>query len=265
MSFSYHGNIDFCIYGESHSDSIGIKCTGLPCGIPVDTVRLNAFLERRRPGKSFTSVRNESDLPIFLSGVTDGKTDGNIFQAEIKNTDVRSSEYSSLIGKPRPGHADYPYFVKTGKLSLVGGGEFSGRMTAPVCVLGGILLDALSERGIDIYSRIVALGNIRDDSPINAETLASVKNKAFPTASDDAGKKMLDLIEKIKADGDSIGSCIECVVTGLPIGLGGAGFEGLDGKLAYAAFSVPAVKGIEFGNGFECISLTGSENNDPYE
>lgn len=216
------------VYGESHAPKIGMRLEGFPQGLKVDFDALKAFMERRAPGRDeFSTPRREPDDPKFISGVKNGVTTGEAIEAIIINTNTRSGDYEKSI--PRPGHADYPNFVKYGKIPA-GGGSNSGRMTAPMCIAGALALQALAERGIKVSSTVKFTGDI----------LAA------------------------KADGDSVGGVIECEITGLPVGLGGSMFDGLDGALAQAIFGIPGVKGIEFGNGFEAAKLKGSENNDAF-
>lgn len=216
------------VYGESHAPKIGMRLEGFPQGLKVDFDALKAFMERRAPGRDeFSTPRREPDEPKFISGVKNGVTTGETIEAIIINTNTRSGDYEKSI--PRPGHADYPNFVKYGKIPA-GGGSNSGRMTAPMCIAGALALQALAGRGIKVSSIVKFTGDI----------LAA------------------------KAEGDSVGGVIECEITGLPVGLGGSMFDGLDGALAQAIFGIPGVKGIEFGNGFEAAKLKGSENNDAF-
>lgn len=216
------------VYGESHAPKIGMRLEGFPQGLKVDFDALKAFMERRAPGRDeFSTPRREPDEPKFLSGIKDRVTTGETIEAIIVNTNTRSGDYEKSI--PRPGHADYPNFVKYGKIPA-GGGSNSGRMTAPMCIAGALALQALAERGIKVSSTVKFTGDI----------LAA------------------------KAEGDSVGGVIECEITGLPVGLGGSMFDGVDGAIAQAIFGIPGVKGIEFGNGFEAAKLKGSENNDAF-
>lgn len=217
------------VYGESHTPKIGMRLEGFPAGLKIDFDSLKSFMERRAPGRDeFSTPRREPDEPQFIAGVKDGVTTGGTIEAVIVNTDTRSRDYEKNI--PRPGHADYPNWVKYGKIP-VGGGSNSGRMTAPMCIAGALALQALAERGISVSSKVLFTGDI----------LAA------------------------KAEGDSVGGVIECEIIGLPVGLGGSMFDGIDGAIAEAVFGIPGVKGIEFGNGFKAASLKGSENNDEFK
>ena len=216
------------VYGESHAPLIGMRLEGFPAGVEVDAAKLQAFMERRAPGRDpLSTARREPDVPEFISGVKDGVTDGGVVEAVIRNTDTRSGDYEKTV--PRPGHADYPNWVRTGRIPP-GGGANSGRMTAPMCIAGFLALEALAKKGVVVETRIVALGDV----------------------------------EAAKKEGDSVGGIVECEVRGLPPGLGGPMFGGIDGAIAHAVFGIPGVKGIEFGNGFAAAALKGSENNDPF-
>ncbi len=262
MSTYYGENINLEIYGASHAPAIGMKLSGIPEGVQVDPEVLQAFLNRRAPGQNaFSTARKEADMPEFLSGLTDGKTNGETIHAEIKNTNTRSHDYDNLRTVPRPGHADYTAMMKYGeKAELAGGGPFSARMTAPLCIAGGMMIQALERVGIRIFARILSIGTIRDEGDFTGP----VSGKFWPCVNDAKGEEMQQLILEKKAAGDSVGGVIECMITGLPTGIGGPMFEGMEGHIAPVVFGVPAVKGIEFGAGFKASEMTGSENNDPF-
>ena len=216
------------VFGESHAPQIGMRLEGFPAGMKIDFVALEAFMERRAPGRDeFSTPRREPDKPVFSHGVKDGVTTGADIEAVIVNTNTRSGDYSKSV--PRPGHADYPSWVKLGRIPA-GGGSNSGRMTAPMCIAGALALQALKEYGVEIVSEAVFVGDILS----------------------------------AKKEGDSVGGIIECTISNLPVGLGGSMFDGIDGAIAQAMFGIPGVKGIEFGNGFKAASLRGSENNDAF-
>ena len=248
MSSIFGDSIKVSIFGESHSAAIGVTVDGIPAGEHVDTDKLQKFLERRAPGRSSRStMRHEDDIPEFLSGICDGVTTGTPITAIIRNKDVRSQDYDDLKDTPRPGHADYPAHVKYGgNEDYRGGGHFSGRLTAPMCVAGGIIKQILSGQGIEIHARIDEIHGVRitDDS------------------SYDAAMKEIDIARE---EGDSVGGIVSCVIEGLPAGIGEPMFDGVENVIAKAVFGIPAVKGIEFGNGFDAARLRGSENNDPYD
>ena len=262
MSSMTGENIRLSIFGESHSQAIGMTLDGIPPGIFVDQEKLQAFLNRRAPGNNaLTTARKEEDRPVFLCGLKDNYTCGTPLTAIIQNTDIRSADYSDLRQKPRPGHADY-----TGELRYhgfqdpSGGGHFSGRLTAPLCLAGGILLQELERMGISVFARIAAVGGIMDPS----EFEAPVSRKPFPVVDDTIGERMQQMIQDAKADGDSVGGIVECVVYGFPAGFGDPMFGGIESRIASIVFGIPAVKGLEFGSGFTAAALHGSQNNDAF-
>ncbi len=262
MSSSYGENLRIHIFGESHGPAVGVTVEGIPAGEAVDLAELQRFLDRRAPGRNaWSTPRKEADVPEFLSGLREGKTCGTPLTAILKSANTRSGDYDALRDVPRPGHADYTAWVKYGESrDSRGGGHFSGRLTAPLCVAGGICLQLLAREGITIISRVAAIGGVRDEG----ELTASTAEKAFPTVSDSAGEAMRSAIAAARAEGDSLGGVIECAVLGLPAGLGDPMFDGMENRIAAAVFGVPAVKGIEFGAGFTAAGLRGSENNDAF-
>ena len=262
MSSSYGENLRIHIFGESHGPAVGVTVEGIPAGEAVDLAELQRFLDRRAPGRNaWSTPRKEADVPEFLSGLREGKTCGTPLTAILKSANTRSGDYDALRDVPRPGHADYTAGVKYGESrDSRGGGHFSGRLTAPLCVAGGICLQLLAREGITIISRVAAIGGVRDEG----ELTASTAEKAFPTVSDSAGEAMRSAIAAARAEGDSLGGIVECAVLGLPAGLGDPMFDGMENRIAAAVFGVPAVKGIEFGAGFAAAGLRGSENNDAF-
>ena len=265
MGGTYGENLIISIFGSSHGECVGVTAEGFPKGEKIDTERLQRFLERRAPGRNqWSTARKEPDVPEFQSGLENGFLTGEKLTAVIKNTNRRSGDYDNVLYVPRPGHADYTSFVKYGDgADRSGGGAFSGRMTAPLCVAGGIALQLLEKEGVEVCARVLSIGKVRDRGGVEKLT-AAVKDKEFPTVSDAQGSKMKALIAEKKAEGDSVGGVVECVVRGLPAGLGGPLFEGMEGKIAEIVFAVPAVKGVEFGAGFSAARLTGSVNNDGF-
>ncbi|MCC8131328.1 MAG: chorismate synthase [Ruminococcus sp.] len=263
MASSIGQNIKLTIFGQSHSAAIGMTLEGLPAGIKIDFDKLEAFTSRRAPGKNaYSTARKEADKPEFVSGLREGVTCGAPLTVIIRNTDTRSNDYSELKILPRPGHADFTASVKYGGYQdYAGGGHFSGRLTAPLCVAGGIVLQILDSLGITVISRIASIGDVSDEG----ELLESTAEKPFPTVSDDSATKMQECIASAKSEGDSVGGVVECKVIGLPTGLGDPMFDGMENRIANIVFGIPAVKGIEFGIGFEASRLRGSQNNDPFE
>ena len=261
MSSTFTGqHLRLSIFGQSHSEAIGMTLDGLPAGIPVDSDELQRFLNRRAPGRNdWSTPRREEDRPEFLCGLKDGYTCGAPLTAIIRNSNTRPKDYSQLKITPRPGHADYTAEVKyRGFQDFSGGGHFSGRLTAPLCIAGGILKQALESRGVTVDARIKAIAGIADNSPF----ARCVAEKEFPVVDDAVGAQMREAIAKARAEGDSVGGVIECAVLGLPAGLGDPMFDGMENRIAAIVFGIPAVKGIEFGEGFAAAELRGSENND---
>lgn len=270
MSSSYGTNIKISIFGESHGAAVGVVIDGLPAGESVDMAELQRFLSRRTPGKNeYSTARREADVPQILSGVLNGKTCGAPLCAVIYNTDTRSADYAAVTNTPRPGHADYPAFVKHGGHNdFRGGGHFSARLTAPLCIAGGILMQLLNRRSVQIGAHIAEIDGCADArfDPIyvSGADFAAVAEKDFPVIDDSRGAEMRAIIAKAKSAGDSVGGIVECAVIGLAPGLGEPMFAGLENEIARTVFAVPAVKGIEFGAGFEAARKRGSENNDPF-
>ena len=268
---SYLGeHIHVSVFGQSHSPAIGVVVDGLPAGERVDMEELGRFLKRRAPGQNATSTpRKEADLPQFLSGLVDNVTCGAPLAALIENTNTRSQDYAQLRDKPRPGHADFTAQVKYGGYQdVAGGGHFSGRLTAPLCIAGGICLQMLKRRGIEGAAHIASVAG-EDDRPFDpmgesTETLEALKRAPFPVLDEKAGERMRKVILQAKEEGDSVGGIVECLVTGVPAGLGEPMFGGMENRLAAALFGIPAVKGVEFGAGFGVATMRGSENNDPF-
>jgi len=265
MGSSYGKNIRLTIFGQSHSPAIGMTLEGIPAGEHIDPDKLNAFLKRRAPGQNaYSTPRKEADLPEFVSGMKDYVTCGVPITALIRNTNTRSGDYDILKNIPRPGHADYTGYVKYGEeRDYTGGGHFSGRLTAPLCIAGGIIMQLLEKKGIHIFSHISSIGGIKDEGDI-VSCSDKILGKDFPVISDEAGEKMKALIAEKKAMGDSVGGVVECVVRGVPAGVGDPMFDGMENRIAQIIFGIPAVKGLEFGNGFEAAKITGSLNNDEF-
>lgn len=269
MSSEFGKILKVSVFGQSHGRAIGVTMDGLPAGEAVDLDELNAFLDRRKPGKSpLSTQRREADTPIFLSGLENGVTCGAPLCAIIENSDQHSSDYSELADKPRPSHADYTAWAKWGgHADMRGGGHFSGRLTAPLCIAGGIARQILARRGVHVGAHLAAVGTEDDAAfPLHPtkELFDSVAAKAFPVLDDQAGARMQALILEARRNQDSVGGIIECAATGMPAGLGDPMFDGIENRLAAALFGIPAVKGVEFGLGFGSSRLHGSENNDPF-
>ena len=270
MLTPYGNNLKVYIEGGSHDEKIELFMDGFPAGLQVDENAVQAFLLRRAPGRNaFSTTRKEPDKPVFLSGITDGITDGNRIHAVIYNQNQHSADYESLKDIPRPSHADFAAVMKYGKdVDLRGGGHYSGRLTALLCIAGGLCKQYLAQKGIHIFAHIYAVGGILD-TPFDLCTVGKREENAllcsdFPVLDVQKGDKMQKKILEAKAQCDSVGGIVECAVTGLPTGLGEHLFAGAEGRISAIVFSVPAVKGVEFGNGFGCADLFGSQNNDPF-
>lgn len=269
MSSTYGERLKLSIFGQSHGPAIGMTMDGIPAGLPVDLIKLQEFLNRRAPGQNeHSTTRKEADVPEFLSGIVDGYTCGAPITAIINNTNTRSGDYNELIDCPRPGHADYPAQVKySGYQDVAGGGHFSGRLTAPLCIAGGLCKQWLEKMGIRIAAHIVAIGGVVDEPGVYldwAKPDLDLIQQDFPVLNYEAGLKMKEAIAAAKADGDSVGGLVECITTGLPVGLGEPMFGGMESKIAQIIYGIPGIKGLNFGSGFAGSYLRGSENNDPY-
>ena len=269
MSSEFGNKLRVSIFGQSHGSAVGCVISGLPSGEAIDFDALQTFMERRRGGKGIlTTARSEADRPEFLSGIENGITCAFPVCAVIKNGDKHSKDYEKLIHTPRPGHADYTAFMKWGGFAdMRGGGHFSGRLTAPLCIAGGIAKQILEKRGIYIGAHISEIHGVKDEPfPLfpDKALFDSISQKATPVISDARGREMEKEIENAKMNMDSVGGIVECAVTGVMPGLGEAMFDGVENKLSQALFGIPAVKGVEFGAGFEAARLMGSENNDAF-
>ena len=292
-------NIKVTIWGGSHEPAIGVDIEGLPAGTEIDMTELAAFLKRRAPGNSpFATKRKEPDIPVPVKGLhpadntamqnepviqdasdKPGTTGigsheimivtGDTVSLEIRNTDTRSSDYRSLRTVPRPGHADYTARLRYGDtLNMAGGGPFSARMTAPLCIAGGIALQILAGHGITIGAHIASIGGVHDTpfDPVAADPslLRSLDEQSMPVISENAKAQMEKEIRLAMEDSDSIGGTVEVCALNVPAGIGGAMYDGLESALAPVFFGIPAVKGVEFGAGFAASELRGSVNNDAF-
>ena len=255
-------NIKVEIRGSSHAEKIEAIINGIPKDTKIDKEFLSSFMARRAPGKnSYSTPRKEPDEVIFTKGVKDYITTGGEIAATIYNTNTKSKDYTDNAFIPRPGHADYTGYIKYGETyDNVGGGAFSGRMTAPLCIAGAICISLLKEMGVEIISRVYSIGDVKD----RGELLFTTAKKDFPVVDDTVAPLMIKEIENAKENGDSVGGIVEVSVKNFPAGIGGPMFMGIEGKLSYALFAIPAVKGVSFGSGFSGTKIRGSENNDPF-
>lgn len=268
MSFVTGNKIRISLFGQSHSEAMGAVIDGLPSGFRIDEEKLATFMARRAPGNDeFSTTRKEGDKVRFVSGITNGVTNGAPLCGIIENTNTRSKDYENLKDIPRPGHADFAAWSKFGdSRDVSGGGQFSGRLTATMCIAGGICKQLLEEKGIHIGAHIASIGDKKDDlfDAVNVSKDDFVGEKPFPVINDEKGEVMKDEIRLVKSEADSIGGTIECAITGVPAGIGDTLFGGWESNISSAIFAIPAVKGIEFGRGFEASTLSGSENNDAF-
>jgi chorismate synthase len=270
MSSIFGNRIKVSIFGQSHSQAIGVTIDGLPSGEKINEEKLASFLARRAPGRDeFSTARKEPDRPRILSGMVDGVLCGAPFAAIIENTDTRSGDYANIFDVPRPGHADFTANVKySGAQDVRGGGHFSGRLTAPLCIAGGICAQILENKGITVGTHIYELAGVRDSAfdpvRVTAAELEALRHKSFAVLDDKAGEQMKKKILEAASECDSVGGIVECAAVGLPAGLGDPMADGLENRIASIVFGIPAVKGIEFGAGFEAARMRGSQNNDSF-
>lgn len=241
MRFGDKVSVD--IHGASHSEQLDVTLKGIPQGHAVDLDEILRFMARRAPGRDpYSTPRAEKDLPVITSGIENGITTGGDITAYIKNENRRSTDYSSIRYTPRPGHADYTAYLKYGAdYDPTGGGSFSGRMTAPLCFAGAVCLQILASSGVEVSSKPIMIGGVWGDEVA-----------------------MKERILQAKSQGDSVGGIVQCTVKGFRGGVGGPMWDGIEGKISLAMFGIPAVKGVQFGNGFDGAALLGSENNDPF-
>lgn len=280
MANTYGTNIQLTIFGGSHDAEIGMTLSGMPAGVRLPEAELLAFMARRAPGQGpWATTRKEPDIPVFTAGVreelnADGTrmyiTDGTPMRAVIVNQNQRSGDYASLLDVPRPSHADYAARMKFGDgVDLRGGGKYSGRLTAPLCIAGAFCLAYLRERGVEIGAHISAVGSAKDRLfdrlHLTAEALHAPAALPFPVIDPEAGETMRGEIEGARMTADSVGGAVECAVIGLPVGLGDHPFEGMEGRISSILFSIPAVKAVAFGDGFDFVQGYGSTHNDAYE
>lgn len=270
MSSTYGDKIKISVFGESHGNGIGVVIDGLPAGVKIDMDKVLVQMARRAPGKDKTATpRLEKDFPNVLSGMLDNTLTGAPLCAVIENTNTRSGDYSNLLSCPRPGHSDYAAFVKyNGANDIKGGGHFSGRITAPIVFAGAICRQILEQKGIKIAAHIASIGKVADKlfNPVEIEDalIERLNLSAFALIDESTEQKMRDEVEDARTSLDSVGGTVECAVTGIDAGFGEPMFDGVEGVIAKAVFGVPAIKGIEFGKGFELSKMRGSQSNDPF-
>lgn len=270
MSSTYGDKVKISVFGESHGNGIGVVIDGLPAGVKIDMDKVLVQMSRRAPGNDKTATtRKESDIPKIMSGMLGDTLTGAPLCAVIENTNTRSGDYGNLISCPRPGHSDYTAYVKyNGANDIRGGGHFSGRLTAPIVFAGSICRQILEQKGIKIAAHINSIGNVSDEgfNPLNIDRalIKKLNNSSFALIDNSVEEKMREEVEQARMDVDSVGGTVECAVTGVDAGVGGPMFGGVEGAIAQAVFGVPAIKGIEFGRGFELSKMRGSQSNDPF-
>ena len=255
------------IFGQSHSPMIGGVIEGLPAGIAPDMARIRAFMARRAPGGALSTQRREADAPEIIAGLNEwGRTCGAPLAFVIRNADTLSGDYADLRDAPRPGHADFTAWAKyRGENDIRGGGQFSGRLTAPLCFAGALAMQLLEARGLRVRARISRLAGIADGPmDLAAPNLDAIAAEGLPCVDAGAARRMSEAIEAARAEGDSVGGVVECFATGVPAGLGEPMFDGVENRLARALLGIPAVRGVEFGLGFAAADLRGSRHNDAY-
>jgi len=269
MASVYGTKLKLSVFGESHGAAIGCVIDGFPAGMKLDDEYIAAFMKRRAPGGQFSTKRVEPDVPRILSGVSDGYTNGYPISVVIENTNQRSSSYQDKMTVPRPSHADYAASVKYGDhVELHGGGHFSGRLTAPLVFAGALSSLYLREKGVEIAAHIRQMLNVSDrafDGAVSADELRELKTHVFPTLDPMAAEAFATIINSARDRGDSVGAKLECAAVGLPAALGEHMFESVEAEITQLMFAIPAVKGIEFGAGFDFCRMYGSEANDAYE
>lgn len=266
MKNTLGNNVSVTLFGESHGAAVGAIVDGLPAGVKVNEDFISHQLNLRRPFGKISTTRQEADKFEILSGVFNGKTTGTPICIVIPNENTQSKDYSKTYGKARPGHADFTAFCKyNGCEDYRGGGHFSGRITAGLVAAGAVAIDLLSQKGIKIGTHISKCAGIEDSKFTDYENdITSLSNKIFPVLNDEKGEAIIENIEKAAVEGDSVGGILETAVIGLPVGIGEPWFDSVESMLSHALFSIPAVKGVEFGAGFSCADMLGSEMNDSF-
>jgi chorismate synthase len=258
------------LFGQSHGAAIGVVMDGLPAGEEIDLRALRSFLRRRAPGGGGLSTsRQEKDEPRFLSGLLDGRTCGAPLCAIIENTDARPEDYREISDLPRPSHCDYPARLRYGGYEDArGGGHFSGRLTAPLCVAGGVAMQILKRRGIHLGAHAEQVGAARDrqfhPTEVTLEDLALPAARRLPVLDESKARAMEGEILSAAGEGDSVGGIVECAALGMPAGIGDPLFGSMENRLSSALFGIPGVRGVEFGSGFAAAAMRGSRHNDPY-
>lgn len=266
MKNVFGNSITVTLFGESHGEQIGVVIDGMAPGIDVDMEFVRHQLELRKPHGQISTKRVETDEPMIVSGVFEGKTTGTPICILFENQNTKSKDYAKTKDLLRPGHADYTALEKYhGFADYRGGGHFSGRITTPIVAAGAICIQALQKKGVYIGTHMKQCGSLLDKDFDNyEENITQLNDTFFPVLDEEVGKQMHEQIVKVAAEGDSLGGILETVVTGIPAGIGEPWFDSMESMLSHGMFSIPAVKGIEFGKGFEFAGIKGSEGNDAF-
>ncbi len=270
MSNTFGDRLKVTVFGQSHGEAVGAVIEGLPAGFEPDWERVAGFMARRAPGRDpLSTARAEPDEPRVLSGLAGGRTCGAPLCAVIENRDRRPGDYDAALRVPRPSHADFPAHARYGAhYDARGGGQFSGRLTAPICFAGALCLQLLERRGVRVGAQLKSVGGVPDASPdsllLTSETVGELARKPFPVFDDARGLLMREEIRAAKEAGDSVGGTVRCFALGLPAGLGEPMFDGVENRLAAAFFAIPGCRGVSFGAGFEAAGMRGSEHNDGF-
>lgn len=267
MSSAFGNKLKIQIFGQSHSKGLGVVMDGIPAGMKIDLEEVQRFLDRRAGGKNaYSTARKEADTPTVLSGLVGDTTCGAPLCAIFENANTKSGDYDKLKGNLRPSHADYAAWMKyNGYQDRSGGGQFSGRLTLPLCFAGAVCIQLLRQQGVEVSSHILSIGEIQDE----AFDLVDIKQKTylpdeFPVLNAVVGEEMVAYMTEIAKEGDSVGGIVECAFTGMPVGVGEPIYDNVESCIARVMFGVPAVKGIEFGMGFAGVKQRGSECNDAF-
>lgn len=270
MGSCFGSKVKISVFGESHGTAIGVVIDGLPSGEKIDMDEIYAQMARRAPGNDKTATpRKEADKPEIIAGLLDGVTTGAPLAAVIYNTNTRSADYGNIMSAPRPGHSDYTAYLRyNGFNDVRGGGHFSGRLTANLVFAGAVIRQILKRKGIEIAAHIYSIGDVCDEpfnpTGISQELVDRLNKEKFALVNPDKEGELRAAVDAVRVKGDSIGGVVECIIQGMPSGIGEPMFGGVENVISSVVFGVPAVKGIEFGSGFAGSKTTGSQNNDEF-
>jgi len=268
MGANWGKHIQLSIFGESHGRAVGINISGIPAGICLDMAAISKEMARRTPNKPLTTTRSEKDQVSIMSGVNEGYTTGAPICIQIDNHNQQSTDYSYLKQQMRPGHSDYPAYMKYhGYNDVRGGGHFSGRLTAPLVFAGALCKQLLKTEGIRVISHIQNIGDVTDQRfplTFSNQLIVDLEKQTYPVIDKNCWQKMQALIEEVKLNKDSIGGSVECAILGLPAGIGEPFFDSLESTISSLLFSIPGVKALSFGTGFDLSKMRGTQANDSY-